>query len=119
MEDSILNSVKKYVGIDKSMTAFDEDILMNVNAVFSTLYQLGVDSAKGIMIQGADEKWSEIFGEDPDITNLIRQYTFLKVRVIFDPPTNSFVLDALKKQADELEWRINIEAEGGFDSDEE
>lgn len=118
MEDSILNSVKKYVGIDKSMTAFDEDILMNVNAVFSTLYQLGVDSAKDVMIIGDRETWSDIFGKT-GIVNLIRQYTFLKVRIIFDPPTNSFVLDAMKKQADELEWRINIESEGGFDSDEE
>lgn len=118
MKDSILDSIKQYVGIDKSIDDFDEDILMNINVVFSVLYQVGVDALKGVTIEGSDEEWSDVFSESPDLINMCKSYTQLKVRITFDPPTNSFVMDSLKKTADELEWRIRLQAEGGFEEDE-
>lgn len=116
MENSILKSVKGYVGVNDD--SFDEDILMNINAAFSTLYQIGVESAKDISVLGVEETWTEVFAEEMDLVDLCRQYVYLKCRVIFDPPSNSFVLDAIKQQISELEWRINVQAEGGFDEDE-
>ena len=60
------------------------------------------------------------FAEDEDLLRLIKDYVYLRVRIIFDPPTSSFVLEALNKQVSEFEWRIHIEAEGAFDElDEE
>lgn len=116
MEDSILKSVKGYVGIDDE--SFDQDILMNINAAFSTLYQIGVESVKNVTVCDETDSWSEIFANEAELINLCRQYVYLKCRVIFDPPSNSFVLEAMKSQISELEWRINIQAEGGFDEDE-
>lgn len=111
MEDSILNSVKKALGIQKDLKAFDQDILMNINSVFSILYQIGViSSTDTYRIEDDVATWNEIFGEDLVILDLIKSYTYIRVRIIFDPPANSFVLDSLKSQAQELEWRIYIQA---------
>lgn len=118
MDESILNSIKKDLGLTPDYTAFDTDILMFINGVFSTLYQIGVDSAKNNRVEDADTTWEEFFTSDSDLVDLIHPYTYLKVRMLFDPPTNSFVLDNMNKQAAEYEWRINIQAEGGFDSEE-
>lgn len=118
MKDSILQSIKHYLGIDESIDDFDEDILMNINVVFSVLYQIGVDSLKNVSIEGPDEKWSDVFSKDPDLISMCKSYTQVKVRIVFDPPTNSFVLDSLNKIAADLEWRIHIQAEGGFEDDD-
>lgn len=114
MEDSILNSVKKVLGIPKELDAFDEDILMNINSVFSILYQIGVQSSNDTYrIEDAEANWSDFF-EEQTLCDMIKTYTYIKVRILFDPPTSSFVLESLKTQAQELEWRIHVQAEGGF-----
>lgn len=119
MENSILNSIKYSLGIQKDLTAFDQDILMNINSVFSVLDQLGVPfSTNSYHIENSDATWIDIFGENYVLTNLIYTYTYLKVKILFDPPSSSYVLDAFKTQAQELEWRINIEAEGGLEKHE-
>lgn len=115
MEESILNSIKKDLGLTPDYIAFDSDVLMFVNGVFSTLYQLGVESAKNKQVDDSETTWEEFFDGDTDLISLIHPYTYLKVRMLFDPPTNSFVLDNMNKQASEYEWRINIQAEGAFD----
>lgn len=118
MEDSILISVKEVLGINKDLTAFDQDILMNINSTFSVLYQIGVKSSEdSYRIENTETKWSDLFGEDPILMDMIKTYTYIKVRILFDPPTSSFVLESLKAQAQELEWRIHIQAEGGFKDD--
>lgn len=118
MEDSILISVKKALDINKDLKAFDLDILMNINSVFSVLYQIGVHSSTDIyQIENSEITWSDLFGEDPILIDMIKIYTYIKVRILFDPPTSSFVLESLKAQAQELEWRIQIQAEGGFKND--
>lgn len=112
MEDSILISVKKALGIQKDITAFDQDILMSINSVFSILYQIGVISSTGTYrIEDDTAKWSDFFNEDIVQMDLIKSYTYIRVRILFDPPTSSFVLDSLKMQAQELEWRIYIQPE--------
>lgn len=112
MEDSILDSVKNSLGINKEITAFDQEIIMIINSTFSTLNQVGVESSNDTYrISGSDDKWEDLFDSDDVLTDLIKEYTCLKVRIIFDPPSSSYVLDAIKAQAQELEWRINIQAE--------
>lgn len=116
MEDSILVSVKEYLGISEDDPSFDQEILMNINAVFSTLYQIGVDELKDTMITDGSQTWSDVFAQDAHIINMVRSYVQLRVRVIFDPPTSSFVMEAMKQQISEFEWRINLAAEGGFEA---
>lgn len=112
MEDSILESIKNSLGINKEITVFDQDIIMHINSVFSTLNQLGVESSVNTYrISGSDETWTSYFGDDDVLVDMLKEYTYLKVRIVFDPPTSSFVLDSIKAQAQELEWRINIQAE--------
>ena len=119
MEDSILISTKKALGIQKDLTAFDQDILMNINSVFSILYQIGVISSTGTYrIEDDTAKWEELFGNDQISLDMIKAYTYAKVRLMFDPPSSSFVLESLKQQAQELEWRICIQSEGGLKNDD-
>lgn len=115
MEESILVSIKKDLGLSSDYTAFDTDILMFINGVFATLYQFGIESAKSKRVEDSEITWEEFFSEEIDLISLIHPYTYLKVRMLFDPPTNSFVLDNMNKQASEYEWRINIQVEGAFD----
>ena len=105
MTDSILNSIKKSLGIMPNETAFDPDILMHINTAFAKLNQLGVGPSSTFMIEDAEAEWSD-FSTNLDI-NMVRSYIFLEVRMLFDPPTAS-VLTSLEKVKAELEWRLNV-----------
>lgn len=116
MEESILDSIKSRLGIkDPNYQVFDEDIISDINSSFTTLYQIGVDSAKDARITSSEETWDDTFFEDIDLVDIIKDYVYKKVRISFDPPSNSSVLTSLEKQLAELEWRIQFQAEGGFD----
>ena len=104
---SILNSVKKSLNIYPDETAFDADIIVCINSVFSELNQLGVGPIEGFEITGPDEEWSEYLS---DVNmNMVRSYMILEVRLMFDPPTAS-LLSALEKKRDEYEWRLSVAA---------
>lgn len=109
--DSILDSTKKILGIDKDDTAFDVDILMHINSVFSTLSQLGIGPVTGFAIEDASTTWDEFLSGDLHL-NSVKTYIYLRVRLLFDPPTTSFTIDAMKQQLQELEWRLNVQREG-------
>ena len=111
MNGSILDSIKKNLGIVPEYTAFDDQIILDINAAFSTLHQLGFGPDEGFEITGIDEFWSDII-EEPRF-NFVKSYVYMKVRVMFDPPTSSYALDALNKQIAEYEWRIKSEIENG------
>lgn len=106
MTDSILDSVKKNLGIEADYTVFDSDILMHINSVFSTLNQLGIGPLGGFMIEDSAANWVDFLDDDPRL-NSVKTYMYLRVRVLFDPPATSFHLTALHQQIMELEWRIN------------
>jgi hypothetical protein len=110
MEQSILTSTKKILGIADTYTAFDLDILTHINAAFSTLTQLGVGPADGFMIEDADAEWYDYIENDPQL-NTVKSYVFLKVRQLFDPPTTSYLITAMEKQIEQLEWRLNVSRE--------
>lgn len=107
MEESILLSTKKVLGLSEEYTAFDLDILTHINAAFSTLDQLGVGPVNGFMIDGPEDEWTD-FGVPPNQLNLVKTYIYLKVRFLFDPPGTSFLLEAQQKQIQEYEWRLNV-----------
>jgi hypothetical protein len=107
MTDSILTSVKKNIGIEENYTAFDPDIILHINSVFSTLNQLGIGPEDGFFIEDKNTVWSDFLGGDARL-NQVKTYVYLRVRLLFDPPTNSFVIAAYEKQIEELTWRINV-----------
>jgi hypothetical protein len=110
MEQSILTSTKKILGISPDYTAFDLDIITHINAAFSTLAQLGVGPATGFMIEDESAEWYDYIEEDIQL-NTIKSYVFLKVRQLFDPPTTSYLITAMEKQIAEFEYRLNTNRE--------
>lgn len=111
MGDSILDSTKKILGIGKDNTDFDPEILLHINSVFSTLNQLGIGPDAGFMIEDSTPTWDLFLGGDPRL-NSVKTYVYLRVRLLFDPPTTSYLIDAVKQQLQELEWRLNVQREG-------
>lgn len=107
--DSILNSIKKMLGIDAEYDAFDPDIIMHINSVFFILHQLGVGPTEGFSISDEYSTWSD-FISDSNI-EAVKSYVGLKVRLLFDPPTSTAVADSINKLIAELEWRLNLSAE--------
>ena len=110
--DSILQSIKKMLNVHESDNSFDTDIVMLINSTFVTLMHIGVGPVKGFAITGADETWDEFIADADDISiNSVKTYIYLKVRLVFDPPTSSSVMEAINKNINELEWRLNVMAE--------
>lgn len=105
MEKSILKSTKKVLGVDDSFTAFDGDILTHINSTFGHLNQIGVGPLAGFAIEDDEAKWEDL-DLPVDQIGLTRTYIYLKVRMLFDPPTTSYLLDAMKQQILEHEWRL-------------
>ncbi len=106
--DSILNSIKKLLGgITEEYTHFDEDIVIQINSAFSTLNQLGVGPESGFQIEDASTTWSEFLGDDPRL-NFAKTFVQIKVKLAFDPPTSSALMDSYNRQLDELTWRLSI-----------
>ena len=104
MNDSILNSIKKLLGLDAEYTDFDQDIIIHINSVFMVLRQLGVGPESGYKIVDASNTWDE-FTDDISVES-VKSYIYLKVRMLFDPPTNSALITAMQSQITELEWRL-------------
>lgn len=109
--ESILQSIKKLLGITEEYTAFDADIIMHINSVFMILNQLGIGPEKGFSISDETAVWSDYLPEDNKNFEAAKTYVYMKVRLIFDPPMSSAVIEAMKHNISELEWRLNVEAE--------
>lgn len=112
MESSILTSIKKLLGIEEGYTQFDLDIVIHINSAFMRLNQLGVGPSTGFKIEDADALWKDFLGERLDLES-VKSYIYLKTRLVFDPPQTGFLVDAIKEQIKELEWTLNVQAEGG------
>jgi hypothetical protein len=114
MEDSILISTKKILNVGESYDAFDLDILTHMNMVFSTLNQIGVGPTVPVVVEDDSAVWSSL-DFPPEQLAMVKTYVFLKVRLLFDPPGTSFVIEAMNKQISELEWRLNFFREVAID----
>lgn len=109
--ESILDLVKKSVGIDPSYTEFDPDIIMHINSVFMILRQMGVGPKEGYRIEDNKDLWEDFLPFDDPNHDGVKTYIGAKVRMAFDPPTSSSLMEALKQVISEFEWRLNFEAE--------
>ena len=108
--DSILQSIKKLLGIDDEYKHFDDDIVMHINTVFAILKQLGVGPPEGFSIIDRGEIWSD-YSPDNTLNESVKTYIYLKVKLIFDPPLSSAAVETIKELVKELEFRLNLEAD--------
>lgn len=105
VKESILNSIKKMLGIQPDVAAFDDELILHINSVIASLTQIGIGPADdGYTISSSANVWTELLGTDKRLES-VKSYIYLKVRLIFDPPTQSAVLDAFKEQIREFEFR--------------
>lgn len=105
--DSILISIKKMLGIAEEYEHFDQDLIMHINTVLSILTQLGVGPSEGFFIQDSSAIWFDFISGSAKI-EMVKSYVFLKVKLIFDPPLSSAVIESINRQIGELEWRIQV-----------
>lgn len=107
--ESILTSIKKMLGIDEEYTHFDADIIMHINSVLMILTQLGVGPTEGFVIEDDTSTWANFI---PQINsaqlNAVKSYVYMKVKLMFDPPLSSSVIESMNRQIAELEWRLNV-----------
>ena len=108
--DSILTSIKKMLGIEEEYTHFDPELIVFINSVFGILFQLGVGPlAEPFKITSSEEKWDDFI--EANQIDTVKSYMYMKVRLLFDPPTSSAVLSSFKELIQEFEWRCHVDAE--------
>ena len=107
--ESILTSIKKLLGIMSDYTNFDDDIIIHINTAFAMLNQLGVGPEGGFMIVDANSRWKDYTTEKN--LNMVKTYIYLKVRLLFDPPTSSALIESINRTLSEIEWRIFLEGD--------
>lgn len=110
MSDSILTTIKKPLGLDENYVVFDPDVIMLINTAFSTLHSLGIGPIDGFEITDETTTWDQFIGTDKTL-NSVKTYIYLQVRLVFDPPTTSYLKDSIEKRIAELEWRLNVQRE--------
>ena len=108
--ESILTSIKKLLGIAEDYEHFDTDLIMHINSVFMILKQLGIGPPEGFAIKDDSSVWED-FIEDQTKLQAVKSYMYLKVKLLFDPPLSSAVVDSVNRSINELEWRLNVEAD--------
>lgn len=109
--NSILQSVRKVMCGSEFADEFDTDLIMHINTVFNILTQLGVGPKTGYAITGENNEWSELLLSNTLLNN-VKSYVYLKVKLMFDPPANQSLITSMENYIHELEWRINVTAEG-------
>ena len=110
MEESILTGVKKILGIAEDYTAFDFDIITHINSALMVVAQLGIGPVEGLELQDNTTTWYELIGDNP-LLNSVKTYVYLRVRLLFDPPTTSYLIKAYEDQLREYEWRLSSQRE--------
>ena len=108
--DSILTSIKKSLGITEEYEHFDVDLIMHINSVFMILTQLGVGPSEGFRIEDKNSDWDEFVSPEDNLES-VKTYVCMKVKLMFDPPTSSAVIESMNRMISELEWRLYTEAE--------
>ena len=110
MNDSIVVTIKKMLGLDDAYTPFDTDVIVLINAAFMTLCQMGIGPREGYEVSDYDQTWDE-FLTNKVMLGAVKTWVYLQVKMGFDPPTNSFVMDAMKQQSEQILFRLNVQAE--------
>ena len=107
--DSILDSIKKLLGIQPEYRAFDEDLIIHINTVFAVLNQIGIGPQEGFFIVDETTNWDEYMSDINQAS--VRTYVYLKVRLLFDPPGSGILVDSINRMLSELEWRLYLEGD--------
>lgn len=110
MNENILVSVKKAIGIAINDESFDPDIIMHINSAFTVLHQLGVGPEEGFFITDGHELWTDFLPQNQQL-ELTKTYVYLKVKLMFDPPASSVILESYQRQINEYEWRLTVAAD--------
>lgn len=108
MNDKILQTIKDLLGIDASYQYFDNEIIPHLNGALFTLYQIGVTNSPFKIVSGS-ETWSNLLGDRSNVLELVKDYLFWKTKLAFDPPASGILMDAMKAEIAEAEWRLNVE----------
>ena len=111
MEQSILKSTKKILGVDPADTSFDLDIITHINSEFSTLTDLGIGPEEGFVIEDDTAEWESYLADDQVKLSKVKTCIYLRTRLLFDPPVQGYLLDAVKEQLREAEWRLSTNRE--------
>lgn len=110
LRESILASTKKLLNVADDYTDFDDELIMHINTVFDRLFELGVGPEGGFEIDDREDRWSDfLLGERKP--NSVKTYVYLRVRLLWDPPTTGHHVAALEKQIEKLEWNLNVQRE--------
>ena len=110
LDQSILSTIRDMLGPSEDYEYFDSELIPHINSVFNRLKTLGIGPKDGFSITSDVETWGDFFS-DTKVVNMVISYMFLKVKMIFDPPSNSIAADAFKQQISEFEWVGNVDAE--------
>lgn len=108
--DSILNSIKERIGIAQDDDSFDVDIIDLINGAFADLNDLGVGPSEGFSIEDDTIEWTE-FVEDVRVLGSVKDFVYLTVKLVFDPPTQSALLASMERRLAKLEWRLNVKCD--------
>ena len=109
--DSILDTIKKLIGIDSEDDSFDVDILTAINSTIPALSQMGIGPKKGYIVLSRDNTWTDYIPNQTINLEGVKTYIYLKTKMIFDPPANSTTIEAFNKVMSELEWRMMLSVE--------
>lgn len=109
--ESILTSIKKLLGIAEEYDYFDPDIIMHINSVFTILTQLGVGPVEGFRIEDDSTNWNDYISTDDLNYESVKSYIHLRVKLLFDPPASSAIIESMNRMINEFEWRLNATAE--------
>lgn len=115
IESSILLSIKKAIGAAPDYTPFDVDIIMHINSQLANLYQIGLDAARSVVVDGPDQLWTDLIPASDARLQFVKTYIYAKVKMIFDPPTSTAQMQALKDAAAESEFRISVAVDKPYD----
>lgn len=111
MMDSILTSIKKALGIAEEYEHFDPEIIMHINSILAVLTQVGIGPANGFSIRDKTATWGDFIGENAKKLNDVQMYIYLRVKLIFDPPSSASVIEAMTNAKNELEWRLSVSSD--------
>lgn len=109
-DDHIIPSIKKMLGLSEENTPFDTDVVIHINSALMKLCQLGVGPKEGFTVTDYNQTWSDFLTNNIKL-GAVKTYVYLQVKMLFDPPSNSIIMDAMKQQAEEIGWRLNVHAE--------
>lgn len=115
IQSSILLSIKKAIGASPDYTPFDVDIIMHINSQLANLYQIGLNAAKSVVVDGPDQLWTDLIPAGDSRLQFVKTYVYAKVKMIFDPPTSTAQMQALKDAAAESEFRISVAVDKPYD----